>query len=274
MLKRWINRATILCFALLMPGVSLAKKSAEAQQLPPFNGIAHVAIRVRDLDASRSFYQKLGFDEAFTLSKNGAVYESFIKINDQQFIELYPLDEKNTQIGFLHLCFEGADLDAINKEYLSRGLTPNAVRKAGAGNLLFTMEGPEGQNIEYTQYMPGSLHSNNIGKNLGADRIADSMVLVSLAMNDMAVASDFYRKQLRFTASPHNPMLFDLPGTSGDQVEIVSSNLGRKARVVFHTTDLHKAEQHLHKQHLPFTKARGVLTIIDPDGNLLLVQSR
>src|ERR1700722_12082700 len=109
---------------------------------PPFNGIAHVALRVHDLAASVAFYEKLGFEQAFDLRKNDVPYESFIKINDTQFIELYPITEKDPDTGFLHLCFEGQDLQAINDDYATHGLTPKPVRKAGAGNLLFTMGGP------------------------------------------------------------------------------------------------------------------------------------
>ena len=58
-------------------------------------------------------------------------------------------------------------------------MTPKMeVRKAGAGNLLFTMDGPMQpngpQNIEYTEYQPGSLHSNDEGQHLGPDRVGDS----------------------------------------------------------------------------------------------------
>ena len=120
--------------------------SLHAQQTPPLAGIAHVAIRVRSLDAARDFYNKLGFEEAFTLTdKDGKVNESFIKLNDHQFIELYPANPDNPRQAspaFLHVCFEGDDLQAIHDDYVGHGLTPTAVRKAGAGNMLFTLAGP------------------------------------------------------------------------------------------------------------------------------------
>src|ERR1700685_2358006 len=110
---------------------------------PPLAGIAHVAIRVRDLAVARDFYAKLDFQEAFNLSKDGVVYESFIKINDRQFIELYPVTAKDPKAGFIHLFFDGDDLNPIHEDSVSRGLAPTPVRKAGAGNLLFTMVVPE-----------------------------------------------------------------------------------------------------------------------------------
>lgn len=87
---------------------------AQTASSPNLAGIAHVALRVHDLSASVAFYEKLGFVKAFELSRDGNVYEAFIKINDRQFIELYPVDAKNTQVGFLHLCFEGNDLQAVH----------------------------------------------------------------------------------------------------------------------------------------------------------------
>ncbi len=276
MLKRpWLNRSSLLLAVALFMGVA-----AKAQEPPPLNGIAHVALRVGDLAASRTFYTKLGFEEAFALSRDGAVYESFIKINDRQFLELYPVSAKDPQIGFLHLCFEGADLEAISKDYVSRGLTlRTTLRKAGAGNLLFTMDGPAqpsgAQNIEYTQYLPGSLHSNDVGKHLGKDRIADRLVRVSLAMNDPAAAQEFYVKQLRFTPSTQDPTLLDLPGTSGEQIQIVTAEqLGQRARVSLHVVDLRQARRMLGVQKIAVKESKGVLTITDPDGNTLLLEAR
>src|SRR5580692_1756734 len=184
----------LLSIALAICGVA-----AQAQtETPLLAGIAHVALRVSDLNRSRDFYQKLGFEEAFTLTKDGVTTESFLKVNDRQFIEMYPKQQPSQPIGFMHFCFEGADLEALNRDYLARGLSPTPVRRAGAGNLLFTMEGPEKQNIEYTQYLAGSLHSNDRGKHLGANRISTELVAFGLAMQNQSAAEDFYRQKLGF----------------------------------------------------------------------------
>src|SRR5579871_2065197 len=216
--------AAALCLVFSLPTTSLNAQS----QVPPLAGIAHVAIRVHDLAAARDFYAKLGFQEAFNLAKDGVVYESFIKINDHQFIELYPVTAKDPKAGFLHLCFEGDDLNAIHEDYVNRGLTPTPVRKAGAGNLLFTMVGPEDQNIEYTQYMPGSLHSNDKGKHLSEDRVADRMVSVSLAMQDTAAAHNFYVNKLIFRPASADAMFLYMPGDSGQKIEIAPATLGTR----------------------------------------------
>jgi catechol 2,3-dioxygenase-like lactoylglutathione lyase family enzyme len=256
---------------LLLP----APRSSAQSSVPPLAGVAHVAIRVRDLAASRDFYTKLGFQEAFNLAKDGVVYESFIKINDHQFIELYPVTAKDPKPGFLHLCFEGDDLNAIHDDYASRGLNPTPVRKAGAGNLLFTMVGPEHQNIEYTQYMPGSLHYNDRGKHLDEDRIADRIVVVSVAMQDIDAARDFYINQLNFKSIAGDPMFLHMPGDSGQEVQISPANtLGTRARLILETKSLSKASHLLHKQQLTETKVKNDLAVIDPDGNIILIEAR
>src|SRR5579875_2611516 len=123
--------AAAVLFAFLATG--FARAIADPGDPPPLAGIAHVAIRVHNLDASAKFYQALGFDQPFNLSRDGKLYEAFVKINDTQFIELYPVTAKDAQAGLLHLCFEAADINAVYQDYTTRGLTPRtAVRKAGA----------------------------------------------------------------------------------------------------------------------------------------------
>ena len=132
----------ILALAILTPH----RHSLQAQQqTPPLAGIAHVAVRVRSLDAARDFYNKLGFDEAFTLTdKHGNVNPVLHQAQRPPVPQLYPVTDNPSRppVGFLHVCFEGTDLQAIHDYYVAEGLTPTPVRKAGAGNMLFTLGAP------------------------------------------------------------------------------------------------------------------------------------
>ncbi len=263
---------------------SLLTVTLRAQQIPPLAGIAHVALRVKDLAVSRAFYEGLGFEQAFDLSRDGVPYESFIKVNDHQFIELYPVSAKDPTPGFMHLCFEGDDLQALYDDYIAHGLTPTTIKKAGAGNLLFTLGGPlqplgpggapVAQNIEYTQYLPGSLHSNDAGKHLGADRIADRLLSVSLAMSDLVAGREFYLNQLSFKPLPGQQMTLHLPGHSGDQIEIVQPSLGTRARIILQTSNLRRAGRRLGHEHIKFAKSEELLAFEDPDGSQILIQQR
>ena len=266
---------------------------------PPFNGIAHIAIRVQSIADSLAFYNKLGFQQAFAMTgRDGSVSQSFLKLNDKQFIELYPAGPPNpsrpqsaaqSTSSFLHLCLEAADINATHDFYVAEGLTPRAVETAGAGNLLFTIRGPQqptfAQNIEYTQYMPTSRHTLDIGQHLSPDRVADKMTVVTLAMQDPAAARDFYLTKLGFTASKTNPMLLNLPGSSGQMVEIVPADpLGAKSSIVLTTPSLDKAAAQLTRQQVAFkratstttdangkTRSEEILTVTDPDGNILRI---
>lgn len=268
-MRRLIALAVLAASSLTLP----------AQQAPPLAGIAHIALRVRSLDSSVSFYKSLGYEEAFNLKdKDGHIRESFIKINDHQFIELYPADPENSIIGFLHVCFEGDDLEAIYEDYVSHGLTPTSVRKAGAGNLLFTLKGPvdangAAQNLEYTQYMPGSLHSNDQGKHVGEDRVAETIGGSSVALRDPAAARDFYLNQLSFKSIAGDPMYLHMPGNSGQEIEIVPADqLGAKARFTLRTGNLGHAGRVLRKHNIKPLKSKDTLTIADPDGNQIMIQ--
>lgn len=270
------------------PAVSLSVSSPLAPP-PALNGIAHIAIRVKDVAASVAFYHKLGFDQAFanTAPDGTTITQSFIKINDRQFIEIYPLTPRDTQVEFLHLCFEGADLNAIHDAYVAEGLTPISVRTAGAGNLLFTMKGPMQfagpQNIEYTEYMPNSRHSRDFGQQLGPDRVGDKLTVVALSMQDPAAATEYYISKLGFTPSKTNPALLDLPGKSGQSVEIVSTSiLGSRSSIVLSSASLEKAAAQLNRQQVAFQRASStsgkvridMISITDPDGNVIRLEGR
>jgi len=271
----------LLCLTAFSPART---QSIEAFPQIKLAGIAHVALRVHDLAASRAFYESLGFEEAFDLRRDNIPYESFIKINDRQFIELYPVTGKDPQPAFLHLCLESDDIQTIHDDYALHGLNPTAVRKAGAGNLLFTMQGPMQpigpaatdipQNIEYTEYQPGSLHSNDFGKHLGADRVADRMLGVWLAMRDQPGAIEFYTNQLTFKPLPGLPATLHLPGGSGEQVVIAPPTLGTYARIMLDTMNLARARRHLTREHINIGKINNGLVVIDPDGNQIIILER
>jgi predicted lactoylglutathione lyase len=48
-------------------------------------GITYVAFRIADLHASATFYQGLGFEQAFRFDDSRRTVVDFLKINDHQF---------------------------------------------------------------------------------------------------------------------------------------------------------------------------------------------
>lgn len=270
-----IARALVSLFSgvLLWAGAVCAPAAAQTSS-PVLAGIAHAAIRVSNLPRARDFYQKLGFKVAFSMSKNGQPTEVFLKINDLQFIELYPQRNLSQAVGFLHVCFQSNDIQSLNTLYRERGLSPKPVKRAGAGNLLFTMQGPEQQNIEYTQYMPGSMHSKIRGKDLGPDRISQKILGVAIPMADQKAAANFYVSKLGFTRSEHplesGQTAVTLPGASHQQIEFVPKGPGLAFRLLFAAPDQRTTAHRL--QSLGFTvhEENHAEWITDPDGNRLV----
>jgi catechol 2,3-dioxygenase-like lactoylglutathione lyase family enzyme len=217
-------RSLLLLFAL----------SACAQPLP-VEGITHVAVKVSDAAAARAFYQRsLGLREHFEFNDQGRTTVAFQKVNDRQYIELYPgLQPGETK--FMHVCFETKDIETVRARLAKAGLEPTVIQKGRAGNLLFAVNDPAGQVVEFLQYLPGSLHLTADGKPPTGFRI--SRVVVTAP--DRAKAVRFWRDQLGFREIA--PGEFLVPGPHGDRIA-----LGAEHRV-----DLTGPE------------------LRDPDGNLL-----
>jgi len=235
-------------------------------------GIAHVAFRVRDYEKSRTFYEKLGFEQAFEFADPGKPSVSFIKINDHQFIELYE-GGKDTQPGLTHICFETSDIESLRRAYLNHGLQPTETKKILAGNLLFAMHDPEGQLLEYTQYLPGSLHSLDQGKHLGQHRISEHLLQSSTSAQDAAAERAYYTSTLGFEANSASDEL-RLPGKSEDSIKIQSKAQASKPRILFAVKNFRKAGHDLRSRGLNVQKQRKAVSIVDPDGTLIVLTSQ
>ena len=234
-------------------------------------GIAHVAFGVRDAEKSRDFYRSLGFEQAFEFSEPGKPPVFYIKVNDRQFIELYGRSGNDQQSGLLHVCYEVADIDKLWNEYSKLGLTPAASRKARAGNLLFTLRDPEGQLLEYTQYLPGSLHSEDRGKHLGEHRISQHLARVVVPVNNLRAAEFFYTSKLAFQRGVlSNATRLLLPGNSGDEVELEAATPPARPRLYFSVARLAQAADYLRVRGIPSQANEDSIAITDPDGVAIL----
>ena len=178
-------------------GCCLAPARYVAMSQPPapgdgIIGIAHIAFRVSDLDREIAFLGKLGYEEAFAMTNGGRTTEVFIKINDREFIELYPQTSPSQPIGWMHVCYEVGDLNVLYKFYTSMGLNLSPVQKAAAGNLISHVDDPEHRVTEFTQYMPGSRHTLDRGQHLGMGRISTELLGFDLPVTDGAAMKEFY----------------------------------------------------------------------------------
>jgi catechol 2,3-dioxygenase-like lactoylglutathione lyase family enzyme len=254
-----------LCQALLLAVISSTPALAQSTALA---GIAHVAFRVTDLEKSRDFYRTLGFEQAFEFADAGKPSVSYVKVNDRQFIELYQRKESQP-IGFMHTCFEATDLEALAKEYVARGLGASTPRKARAGNLLSGIHDPDGQLIEYTQYLPGSLHSEDAGKHVGENRVSRHLLRVQIRAKNSAAVEVFYTDKLAFErVSDRARIILRLPGDSGEEIELAANDADNPG-IVFEVPDVQQASDALRSRGLKVREENETVSVTDPDGTII-----
>jgi catechol 2,3-dioxygenase-like lactoylglutathione lyase family enzyme len=232
-------------------------------------GIAHIALRVNDLQKSRGFYHRLGFEQAFEFTDAGKTSVAYIKVNDHQFIELIPRTSDSQPGGILHTCFEVADIESLLRAYVERGLQPTEAKKGRAGNLLFVMHGPDDQLLEYTQYIPDSLHSLDHGKHMG-ERISTHLLEATTPVRDLTAERAYYTGKLAFKSASSDGNEMFVAGTSGDRLELQAGPPDAKPRVVFTVANVQQAAKELHKRGFKVQKSRRAVSVTDPDGAVLV----
>lgn len=244
--------------------------SGGCAQSPALAGIAHIAFRVRDVAKSRDFYRKLGFEQSFEFADPGKPSVSYIKVNDRQFIELYGRTDESTPTGLMHVCYEVEDIEALRQEDARRGLNPTENRKARAGNFLFVLHDPEGQLLEYTEYLPGSLRYEDRGKHLGEHRVGEYLLRTAIAVKDFAAERAFYTQKLELRqVNANGGILLRLLGNSGDEVELNETHPSTKPKIALAISDMKSAAKELRRRGLDVRTANGIVWITDPDGAII-----
>ena len=262
---------TLVCAGFVCVGLFCAGSVASLAQPPApgsgIIGIAHIAFRVSDLDREIAFLGKLGYEESFALTSGTKTMEVFVKINDRQFIELYPRTDPSQPLGFMHVCFEAGDLNALATYYASTGLKPSPVRKAGAGNLISTMNDAEGRVTEFTQYMPGSKHTLDKGMHLGEHRVSDELLGFELPVKDGAAEKEFYT-DLGFESEVVNGNVrLRAPGAPELRIELHPDRPGSMPQFLFPVADAHRAAERLRGSGVAATQNKELVFVNDPDGN-------
>jgi catechol 2,3-dioxygenase-like lactoylglutathione lyase family enzyme len=242
-----------------------------AAQAPPITGIAHLAFRVQNLTAERTFFQRLGFEEAFVLPSPEKPAEVFVKINDRQFIELYPQTADGQPLGWMHVCYESDALNALQPLYAAHGLQPSPVAKAGAGNLLFSLNDPEGRVTEFTQYMPGSRHTLDRGKHLGPNRIATRLLGFSFPSANLAADQHFYTAGLGFEQQKDGSSIrLRLPAAPDLSIELHAARPGDRIQAIFGVSDVQATARALRRRGFTAQEHKDGVSIEDPNGNLFV----
>lgn len=190
------NASKCIAVGLLSAGLLCA----QTDQRPHIVGIAHIAIYAHDYEKSRSFYGDfLGFEEPYSLkNKDGSASMTFFKINDHQYIELFPEREANTD-RLNHISLETDDIEALRLYLASKGVkVPDHAQQARIGNLSFNIIDPAGHQVEMVQYMPGGKTVAAYGKYMSDRRISAHMTHVGVIVTQLDPEYKFYTEVLGF----------------------------------------------------------------------------
>ena len=131
------------------------------------NAIAHVALKVKDLDRSMDFYvNKLGFTEMMRLPKpdgSPGVWLVYLRITDTQYLELFPDGQGDRAPGrdataINHICLGVSDID-VTLAHLERvGIPLTQGKKMQMDkNWQAWIEDPDGNRLELMQMADDSL---------------------------------------------------------------------------------------------------------------------
>lgn len=133
--------------------------------------LAHVAIRVKNMQRSLDFYVgKLGFEEMMRLDRDGKLFLIYLRITDTQYLELFPdgvgdRAAEREAVGYNHLCLEVPDIEKSVQELEQLGIPLARPKiKAMDGNLQTWIEDPDGHRIELMQMAPECLQAKAIDR--------------------------------------------------------------------------------------------------------------
>jgi len=159
-----------------------------------------MAVYVNDLQKSRAFYRDfLGYEEPYVLKRNdGTDRIAFIKINDEQYLELFA--ENPRQDGHLnHISFFTDSAQKMRDYLASSGVkVPDKVGKGQIGNSNFNIVDPDGHTVEIVQYEPDSWTRREKGKFIPDTRISTHLAHVGVLVGALEPAMKFYRDILGF----------------------------------------------------------------------------
>ena len=265
MMMRWMGMLALGCS---LPIASFAQPPRPDAGVI---GIAHIAFRVSNLDREVAFLGKLGYEKSFAITNNsGQVMEVFVKINDRQFIELYPQTNPPQPLGWMHVCYEVGDLNSLYRFYDSVGLKLLAVRKSGTGNLISAINDPEGRVTEFSQYMAGSKYALDEGQHLGSDRASTELMGIDLPVKDGAADKEFYT-DLGFEANEENGNIrLTAPAAPDLHIELRAARPKAQPQFLFPIADARRAEAQMRDAGLNAVREDKIVFVHDPDDNIFV----
>ena len=180
-----------------LPFLLLATAFGQTPQRPRILGVANIGVRTDNLDAARKFYsQELGYQEAYRIDDPEMVA---FKVNDHQYIQVFPGWKGQEQLVLEHIAFETDNAKQLRDYLAGKGVkVPERVGKDAAGDASFTIQDPDGHDVEFVEYAEGSLTGRTAGKAMPSTRISSRIIHVGTTTSDQAAFNALYRDILGF----------------------------------------------------------------------------
>ncbi len=119
-------------------------------------GIAHLCIRVKDLELTRKFYMDgLGLEKGFDFIREGQVIGFYLKVGNGNFLEFFQTD--NVFAGespIAHICLEVDSIEATNARLSAAGYTVGEKKMGSDKAYQAWIIDPNGVKIELHEYTP------------------------------------------------------------------------------------------------------------------------
>ena len=120
-------------------------------------GIQHVGIPTKDMDATKKFYEDLGFEAAFE-TVNDEARVCFLKMYNL-VMEVYESEDAAGKIGAIeHVAIDVTDIEQVYKEICDKNM--NTLQDEihflpfwANGVRFFTIKGPNEEKIEFSQFL-------------------------------------------------------------------------------------------------------------------------
>ena len=120
-------------------------------------GIQHVGIPTKDMDATKKFYEDLGFEAAFE-TVNDEARVCFLKMYNL-VMEVYESEDAAGKIGAIeHVAIDVTDIEQVYTEICDKNMNTlqdeiHFLPLWDNGVRFFTIKGPNEEKIEFSQFL-------------------------------------------------------------------------------------------------------------------------
>jgi catechol 2,3-dioxygenase-like lactoylglutathione lyase family enzyme len=190
----------IVLFTLCLAFAVISMSGQSTPRRPHITGIAHIALYVHDMEKARAYYKDfLGLGEPYSLNNpDGSLSMTFIKVNDRQYIELFPEVAPGTD-RLNHISVETDDIEGMRAYLASKGVSvPGQVTVGRIKNKNFNVKDPDGHTVEFVQYTSDGWSMREKGRFMTGERVSQRMMHVGILVGSLEQAKKFYGDVLGF----------------------------------------------------------------------------